>query len=117
MDLSVLEKMSTEALCGIRDKAADILRERSSGALRVGMIGYFIDSRGNRRMLRVDRVNQKTVSGVEVDAIHHMPLSAKSGGWRVSKNLMTMIDTGPTKSKPANAAPSYVPKSTLDEAW
>ena len=109
MDLTVLEKMSTEALIALRDKTKEVLDKRSVGALRRGGVGFFSDQKGNRRFMRIERINDKSVSGYEVDGLHFQRLSPTGGKWRVGTGLITMMDTSP-KAAP-KAAPSYVPKS------
>lgn len=119
MDLTVLEKMSTEALYKIRDHTMQILANRSMTGLRVGGVGWFLDKQGRKRFLRVERVNAKSVSGREVDEVTLMPLSAFGGQWRVSRTLMNMIGTTPTAGSPKSTAPvsDYTPKSTLGDQW
>lgn len=117
MNLDVLDKMSTAALSEIQERVKTILHQRSSGALRVGKVGWFLDNKGAKRFMRIERINAKTIGGREVDGIHFQPLSAFGGKWRVSPNLLTMLDTGP---KPA-AAPAkvhdYTPKTSLGDEW
>ena len=113
MDLNKLEALSTEALSAIRDKCAEVLRTRSEVALRHGAIGWFLDGGGKRHFMRVDRINTKTISGVEVDATDHS--IAFKNKWKVSPNLLTIVGTGP-KPKPV-VRPAYVPQSTVDAQW
>lgn len=113
MNLDALEKMSTDALCSIRDKTIEVLRERSIGAMRVGAIGWLIDGGGTKRHMRINRINAKSISATEVDPI---TLKALPTRWKVGHNSLTILNTGP---KPTRAAPVELkPKSTLgDDAW
>lgn len=113
MDLTKLEAMSTEALASIRDKCSEVLRNRSETALRIGAVGSFTDSLGKRHFMRVQRINQKTVSGYEVDAADHNIVFKNK--WKVSPQLLTIVGTGP-KPKPI-VRPAYVPQSTAAEQW
>lgn len=116
MNLSALDKMSTSALSEIQEHVKKILHARSSGAMRVGKVGWFLDNNGAKRFMRIERINAKTIGGREVDAVHHMPLSAFGGKWRVSPNLLTMIDTGPAPT-PKLPARDYTPKTVLSDEW
>jgi len=113
MDLQKLEALSTDALGAIRDKCSEILRTRSDGALRTHAVGFFNDSNGKRHYIRIQRINQKTVSGVEVDAADHA-ITFKNK-WKVSPQLLTIVGTGP-KPKPI-VKPAYVPQSTAADQW
>ena len=117
MNLDVLDKMSTAALSEIQERVKRILHVRSSGAMTRGKVGWFLDNAGNKRFIRIERINAKTIGGREVDAIHHMPLSTMGGKWRVSPNLLTMIDTGPAPAKVSAPIHDYTPKSVLGDQW
>lgn len=116
MDLNKLEALSTDALAAIRDKCAEVLSSRSETALRRGAIGYFRDSRtGTKRFMRITRVNQKTVSGHEVDPESGLRVGAANSNWKVSFSLLTILGTGP-KPKPI-VRPAYVPQSATTDTW
>jgi hypothetical protein len=117
MNLDALDKMSTAALSEIQERVTRILHNRSSGAMRVGRVGWFLDNNGNKRFMRIERINSKTIGGREVDAIHHHPLSAFGGKWRVSPNLLTMIDTGPAPAVRPAVVHDYTPKTSLGAEW
>ena len=117
MNLDVLDKMSTAALSEIQERVKRILHSRSSGAMRPGKVGWFLDVHGHKRFIRIERINAKTIGGREVDAIHHMPLSTMGGKWRVSPNLLTMIDTGPAVAVKPAVVHDYAPKTALGDQW
>jgi hypothetical protein len=107
MDLSKLESMSSEALQAIRDKCIDVLGKRKGNSLRRGAVGWFLDRQNAKRYIYVERINQKTVSGYEVDPITRARISLTS--WRVSPNLLNMVgDVAPPKPvaahRPSTAA-------------
>lgn len=117
MNLDALNKMSTEALTAIRERTAEILRDRSASALRIGGVGWIFDREGNKVYLRIVRVNRKngvinTVSAKEVDPITYKERAVR---WRVSPQNVTMVNTGPA---PTRAAPVEIaPKTTLGDSW
>ena len=117
MDLSKLDLLSTAALQALRDRAQDILTKRNANTLRHGAIGWFKDRIGQKRFIRIIRVNAKTVTGIEVDGTTFMDTSVGRGmTWRVSPMLLNIIDT----SAKANVAPTpAVPHrpSTSGMAW
>lgn len=112
-----MEKLSSESLQTIRDKAGEILKARGATALRRGAIGWFLDRAGTKRFMQVRRINAKTISGIEVDPVTFAPIAGRST-WRVSPNLLNMVltDKGGT-SKAATAPTPYVPSTTFESSW
>ena len=111
MDLIKLELLSSEALQAVRDKCIDVLTKRRASTLRRGAIGWFMDGKGGKRFLYVDRINTKTVSGHEVDPITHKRLNTTT--WRVSPNLLNIVgDVAPPKP-----AAAHKPSTTAAAVW
>ena len=109
MNLSVMEAMTTEALVAIRDQAAHILQARSRSGLRVGAIAHFNDRNGIRRTMKIQRVNAKTVTGVETGA------NGVTMRWRVSPQFLTVDGTD---VKPAFiSASKHVPSTASSATW
>lgn len=117
MDLSKLDKLSTDALQKMRDTCQDILTKRNANAMRVGAVGWFLDGQGVKRFIRITRVNHKTVSGILVDEVTFMDLSAGRGQkWRVSPSLLNILDLSPKVKPSAAPAPVHRP-TTSASAW
>lgn len=113
MDLTKLEALSTDALCAMRDKCAEILRSRSVTALRRGAKGWFLASSGEKVFVRIDRINQKTLSCTKLNADTLAPMEGHR--WKVSPQMVTIIGTRPA-AKPV-ATPAYVPQSVGVDQW
>lgn len=75
-----LEKLSSKALLEMRQHIGEILKDRHEVRLRVGAVGWFIASNGERINVRVVRINSKTVTCHEVGGPHR--------AWRVSPALL-----------------------------
>jgi len=116
MDLSKLELMTTDALRAIRDKCEAVLTTRVDNQLRSGSIASFKDRDGSIRYLRVNRVNGKSVSGVECDPTTYGAISTTR--WRVGRSLLTVIaNPGVKPAAVAKPAVPYRPTSVPDSAW
>ncbi len=111
MDLSRLESMSSEGLQAIRDKCVEVLAARRATSLRRGCIAWFLDGKGMKRTIRVERINTKTVSGREIDPITLQTLGGL--GWRVTPSVLNMVGE-PAPPKPASA---HKPSTNATSAW
>lgn len=111
MDLTKLESMSSEALQAIRDKCIDVLTKRRTNSLRRGAIGWFMDNKGGKRFLYIERINTKTVSGYEVDSVTQRRLNTTT--WRVSPALLNIVgDVAPPKP-----AAAHRPSTAAAAVW
>lgn len=116
MDLSKLEQMTTDALRAIRDKCDAVLTTRVDNQLRSGSIASFRDRDGSTRYLRVNRVNDKSVSGVECDPKTFGAISTTR--WRVGRSLLTVIANPGVRAAPiSKPVTPYKPTSVPDSAW
>lgn len=120
MDLSKLELMTTEALRAIQQKCQAVLATRVDNSLRSGTIVSFKDRDGSIRYLKVARVSEKSVSGVECDPVTFGVISTTK--WRVGITLLTVVANPGLKVKPVqNTAPAVrptaVPTTVPDDAW
>lgn len=108
MDLTKLESMSSDALRAIRDKTIEVLAARTDNQLRTGSIAWFKDGEGNKRYVKIARVNPKSMSAVEVDPVHYAPVSTAT--WRVSRNLLNVVDNPGVKkvTPPAPIVPHRI---------
>lgn len=92
MDVSKLESLSTETLQAMRDGCIAVLKKRSAGALYNGRIAWFLDSKGNKRYIRIKRINPKSISGQEVNPDNYAELPMR---WKVSPHsLNPVVDKG-----------------------
>jgi len=88
MDLSKLETLSTETLQAMRDECMAVLKKRSAGALFTGRIAWFLDAKGDKRYIRIKRVNPKTISGQEVNPDNYSELPTR---WKVSPGSLNPV--------------------------
>jgi len=105
-----LAQASTENLLKLKGSIETILASRLDTELRRGRIATFSDGKGNTRKIRIDRINDKTVSGVETgDSLN------PGGKWRVDKGFLKVV---PEERKTMPARPSVPHKPvTARDAW
>lgn len=105
-----LMQASTESLLNMKANIELILASRLDTELRRGRIATFDDGNGVTRKIRIDRINDKTVSGVETgDSLN------PGGKWRVGKGFLKVV---PEERKTMPARPSVPHKPvTARDAW
>ena len=113
MDLSKLEMMGSDTLQAIRDKCVEVLAARRENSLRRGATAWFIDSKGVKRTMLIERINSKTVSGREIDPITRQYIG--SATWRVTPALLNVV--GEKRPTPVAPTPIHKPSTTADNAW
>lgn len=87
MDTASLRSLNNAIVHELRQRHAEEARKLAA-AFRPGDLAQFTDKRGNRRLLRIEKFNTKTVSGVEVDRVTLKPGPIRMN-WRVSPSLLT----------------------------
>lgn len=112
MELSSLERLSTSTLRKMQEAIKDILAARLDTDPRPGRLATFDDGQGNVRSISIERVNPKTVSGVELGS------SLTPGKrWRVSRCVLRVEPVErETPSKPTNPEQAHRP-SYAGDAW
>lgn len=111
MDLSVLDRLSTEGLMKMQERITAVLASRLDMTLRAGRLATFKGSDGVTRTIRIERVNGKSVSGKETGS------SFKPGSaWRVSKNMIAVVPE--VRSTPLPTRPAVPHRPTgIGDAW
>lgn len=105
-----LMQASTESLMNLKANIETILASRLDTELRRGRIASFDDGRGNTRKIRIDRINDRTCSGVETGD------SPNPGGkWRVGKNFLKVIPQ--ERKAPSRVVTPHKPNTVARDAW
>lgn len=105
-----LMQASTESLLNMKTNIELILASRLDTELRRGRIATFDDGNGVTRKIRIDRINDKTVSGVETgDSLN------PGGKWRVGKNFLKVVPQ--ERSTPSRIVTPHKPNTVARDAW
>lgn len=90
MDMSRLSSFSTEQLRNLNRAVCDEIRTRLANEsyerackFRVGQVVQFRDKQGKTRLIKVERINVKSVSGKEVGGYMN---------WRVHPSLISVAE-------------------------
>lgn len=111
MDTSKLAMVSTENLMEMQKTIETILDSRLDTEPRRGRTATFVGSDGLNRTIIIERINGKTVSGVELAG------SVKPGSkWRVGKSVLKVTPQIKKDSDPVFKAP-HVPSKYEGDAW
>lgn len=112
MNLEVLNKVSTDGLLALKARVETILASRLDNTLRIGRRATFKDGEGDERILVIERVNGKSVSGVE-DGKSLRPGTK----WRVSKAMLTVLPEERKTPLPTAPVTPYKPASADGAHW
>ena len=111
VDLSILDRLTTEGLMKMQERITEVLASRLDTTLRAGRLATFKGSDGVTRTIRIVRVNGKSVSGNETGS------SLKPGAaWRVSKNMITVVPEARSTPLPTRPATPHRPTG-ISDAW
>lgn len=114
MNLSVLKKLSTEALFQLQEGVKQEIESRIDYSIEVGRYATFVDSRkGVNRRVRITKINTKTATVVETSD------SANPGlEWRVSFDFLNV--EGVQRKNPITTSKVEAPKKMVTNtknAW
>jgi hypothetical protein len=110
--LQKLNELPTDVLIAMKAYIKAVLATRLDTTLRYGSIGEFEYPARRHRKLRVERVNDKTVSGTETDD------SFEPGKrWRVSKAAIKVVPKERENPPPMKASVPYKPSNYAGDTW
>lgn len=110
--LQKLNGLSTDSLVAMKTHIEAVLATRLDTTLRVGRIGEFEHPVGCVRKIMIDRVNGKTVSGVETGS------SFEPGKkWRVGKVILKVVPQERKNPPPMKTSVPHKPSSYDGDTW
>lgn len=110
MNTDVLKRLSLEQLRKL-SKAVDVeISSRMDFRILPGRTGYFVDNKGEKQFIVVDRVNPKSITV--------KPTNGRGGGWRCPASMLVMDGVSVLDSKDRRRTPTTSPSETYSvEAW
>lgn len=107
-----LMQASTESLLTLKANIETILASRLDTELRRGRIASFEDGKGNTRKIRIERINERTCSGVEVgDSLN------PGGKWRVGKGQLQVVPEVRKTPGTMNLKVPHRPTTVAGDSW
>lgn len=113
MDLSKLHGLTTETLMAMKKEIDAVLASRLDTEICHGRRATFKDNSGNTRIILIERISDKSVSGSETgDSL------VPGTSWRVAKGMIQVepVVRNPNPTPVAPKAPLHRPVSA-DASW
>lgn len=110
MDLSMLDRLSTDTLKAMQTRIGELLNGRLDTRVIPGRRATFADKTGLVRTVRIDKLNRATASCIEIE-----PESGKK--WRVGYNLLTVEPVARKVPIAPPAIKTAAPATRADDAW
>ena len=109
MNTEILKRLTVEQLTELQKAVSLEISQRMDFRVFPGRTGHFIDGKGIKHFVIVERVNSKSVSV--------KPIEGGRGGWRLPASMLTM-DGVPTRTEQRQPSPSTSPAETYNvEVW
>lgn len=120
--ITIPDNTPAHELVILKARVDELLKAASRDLIRPGKVAKFIGRNGETVYIRIQKMNQKTVSGQSCDA-NGVIYDPKSGKWRVSYDLLTPVVAAPkiadTLPAPTIAADKPVARSLVgvSDSW